>query len=434
MISKLIPFALLLLQGAISCSAETTAQLDNIVIQLRSQSDSNNSDVLGEVRRRTNRFLNDYFGAYYANAGPIGFFDEARVTGNSFGIQGGAGSFINTIEFDGVLAFHSEPVPTPEFIENLLANAFKGLNLDLYIENLLSSDDPFLSQLTHVFIEMGNGEPVTQKSLGVSDQDDFKTYQVVEQSSLEKWAEIAIYATAGVVGAIVVLTLFCLCRCWCGKAQVQDEADVINVSKIEFPTLVPEPPKPQSQRLKSTNYSYGGRRVRSGANSGKRDRSTSPSRSIVSQDSSLFTYNPAGMSRDEGTLSLGSVSNINIETPNFDLKAWQKQNVISSVTPAPFGHDISAIEEKDHLSVMEEGDEGALRTRGSQRLQNKARSSSRRYSRNRYAPSTIPETRGRDSSSEGSNSSSSDVINDLKNLSLQIEEHRRSRTTPNYHL
>jgi hypothetical protein len=433
MIGKIIPFALLVLHGAISCSAEVTAQLDTIVIQLRSQSDSNNSDVLGEVRHRTNRFLNNYFGAYYANTEPSGYFDEARVTGNSFGVQGGAGSFINTIKIDGVLAFNSEPVPTPEFIENLLSNAFKGLNLDLYIEHLVSSDDPFLTQLTHAFIEM-DGQPITEKSLGESNQVDFKTYKVVEQSSLENWAEIAIYASAGVVGAVVVLCLFCLCRCWFGTAQVQDEMDIINVSKIEFPTPIPDPPKPRSQRLKSTNY--GGRRIKSRANSGtsRRDRSLSPSRSMISQDSSVFTYNPTGISRDVATLSLSSVSNIHIGTPNFDVEAWQKQNVISSATPAPFGNDISVIEQRDYLSVMEEGDEGALKIRGSQRLK-KNRPSSRRYSRNGYAPSTIPETRGRNSSSEESNSSSSDVINDLKNLSLQIENHRRSKTTTtNYHV
>lgn len=429
MIGKIIPFALLVLQGAISCSAEITAKLDTIVIQLRSQSDSDNSEVLDQVLQRTNRFLNDYFGAYYANTEASGYFDEARVTGNSFGIQGGAGSFINTIEFDGVLAFNWEPVPSPEFIENLLVNAFKGLNLDLYIEHLISSNDPFVSQLTHAFIEIA-GQPVTQASVGEGN-DDFNTAEMQDQPGMENWAEIAIYATAGVVGALVVLTLFCLCRCWCGKAQVQDDVDVINVSKIEFPTPIMEAPKPQSQRLKST--SYGGRTSRSGARSNGRNRTPSPSRSTISQDSSLFTYNTTGISRDVATLSLGSVSNFNIETQNFDLEAWQKQNIISSAA-APFGHDISVIEKRDQLSVMEEGDDGALRTRGSQRLQ-KSRPSSRQYSRKGYAPSTIPETRGRDSSSceESKNSSSSDVINDLKNLSLQIEKHRRSKTTTKYH-
>ena len=125
------------------------------------------------------------------------------------------------------------------------------------------------------------------------------------------------------------------------------------------------------------------------------------------------------------------MANIHIDNRNFDLEAWQKQNTISSVTPAPFGHDISAIAEpKDHLSVMEEGDEGSLRTRGSQRLP-KHRSSSRQ-ARKSGTPSIIQESRGRDSSTDDSNSNQSDVINDLKNLSLQIEQHRRSKTKANY--
>jgi hypothetical protein len=149
----------------------------------------------------------------------------------------------------------------------------------------------------------------------------------------------------------------------------------------------------------------------------------------------------------KASFSLGSISKLSIDMPSIDLEAWQRQNTISPVAPAPFGNDISAIEQKDRdLSLIEEGDEEAFPPlRGKEPNQYLSRKSlsalevrnSRSHkapSRTSNRPSKIFETsiRGSDySTEEGSGmmdtQSSSDVINDLRNLSLQFDKHRSSR-------
>ena len=418
MISKLLTFTLLFLTQQLVCSASSHVKLDTVVIQLRSESDSHNSALLKEVLHMTTRFLDDYFAAYYVHLEPSGYFEEAQLQANSFGIQGGDKSYINTIEFDGVLLFNSTSTPPVPFIKNLLTNAFTGMNLQIYLEKLLSSQDTFLSHLTEAYIEI-DGAPVTSDILQNPAVQNAVSHKARHGLDLQQWTEIAIYATAGVVGALFVLAFFCLCRCCCGKRQVQDEGNAITIKKIEIPTPTGrlEAPQPQSRRNRPRQSSQ------------RHGRSHSPEKSVASHDSSLFTYNPVGVSRDIGTLSLGSISNFNIETPNFDLEAWQQKNTISSFTPAPFGQDISAIED---------GDSSVLRARGSQPTKKKSsfsleqrHSDYRQYAQMTYNTSTIRETSGRESSLEEGNSTSSNVINDLKNLSLQIDKHR-SKVVPFY--
>lgn len=399
-----------------------TVPLDTIVVQLRSEAGSENKELLNELLQLTNNFINDYFGTYYAKTEPKDYFEEARITANSYGVQGVSRSFISTVEFDGVLAFNVEPVPSTDLIRDLLTNAFKGHNLEFFLKSLMSSNDPFLGNLTHAFIEV-NEIPISTTGLGTENDQESSD----EGIQLQQWAEIAIYVACGIVGALVLIAFFCLCRCLFGKGQVQDAGDIIKIKDIEFPSPVNDSDKVRRHDAKAGNSKA--RRSQKPV-----DRSLSPMRSIVSQDSSMFTYNPTGMSRDLATLSLGSVSNINISNTNFDLEAWQRPNIISSRAPAPFGHDISAIEQRDHLSLIEEEDESVLQTRGSQRQSKKKKissldkrsSASLQYSKKTYSRN-LPQPYTRESSTEESFSSSSDVINDLKNLSLQIDRHRGSK-------
>ena len=118
------------------------------------------------------------------------------------------------------------------------------------------------------------------------------------------------------------------------------------------------------------------------------------------------------MSFDASTLSTHT------ETTNpLDLASWQQRNTINSRF-APFGHDISAIEmlndNKKDLSLIEEGDEsGATPVKPFEEYLSKDYLSKRdrNYQRSVSNNSYLSEQ-------------SSDVINDLNNLSQQINRHR----------
>jgi hypothetical protein len=175
---------------------------------------------------------------------------------------------------------------------------------------------------------------------------------------LNDWSEIVIYTTAGVVGALSIMALFCAVRCICAKRRrhVKDDIEPAKLKSIEIPTGLTQAQPRQAYIPKHS------RPLRKGNTHNffnSRDRSPSPVRSIASQDSSKFTYNPTGISMmsKASLFSMGSLSNIDMQSVNL-LEAWQQNDVISSLAPAPFGHGISAIEQKDRdLSLNEEGGE-----------------------------------------------------------------------------
>jgi hypothetical protein len=183
----------------------------------------------------------------------------------------------------------------------------------------------------------------------------------------------------------------------------------------------------------------------------REERSPSPVRSITSQDSSIFTYNPKSCkSFDSKTFGSFLTGNTGIDTGvEMDVEAWQQRSTVQKDTSI-FGHDISAIENKKDLSLIEEGSEGDDNTPDKRReSQNNKPNAKRALTRNSLADFERAErqltlTRKRSSSSSSSSRKSSsssqrkkssipidlegdaaDVINDLKDLSSQIDRYRR---------
>jgi hypothetical protein len=442
MLARVIfPLAIVLLNSVQSLAA--SVELETVVMQLRSKVNTDSDELLSKMLEFTAGYMDDYFGAYYINTQPENYFSYAGLDVNSFGIHGVTGSFITTLEFDGVLFFDSDPAPSQDFIKSLLENAFQGMNFQLFLDGILASDSQFLTELTHIIIDIG-GTTLTEKDLESSGDATPEDEPSSSTWDLNDWSEIATYATAGVVGALLIMALFCALRCMlCSKRkrQVEDDIEPVKLKSIEIPTSAAQfqlkqayiPKHSRPFRKSNTEHFYN-----------SRDRSPSPVRSIASQDSSKFTYNPAGtsMMSKASLFSVGSVSS-NIDMQSVDLEAWQRNDAISSLAPSPFGHDISAIEQKDRdLSLIEEGDEEDPRT--VERRQNISRKARTEFEARKFRsglPTRSSHRRGKptpktsrviDYSTEESSTvdtdSSSDVINDLRNLSRQIETHRRSNS------
>lgn len=459
MFAKLISFALLFVYSSSTVNA-ATVEMGSIVMQLRSSVDGNDSDVISEMLVTTTSYLNHYFDAYYQSTEPQdNYFSNAALSVKSFGIHGGQeSSYITTLEFEGVVFFNSDPAPSQAFTLTLLSNAFQGLNQKIFLDDVINSDNQFLNELTYMVIEI-NDFAVAENNLVEGTEDAAAPEGDAEDEEEEEenwydadWVEYAIFAAAGVGGTLVMLCLFFLCRrCCCGCKKYQQEFDEdgefpgnkvmdeeAGANNFQRRIMSRQPPRNETELQLAPTYSSGH----------SRSRSPSPERSLSSQDSSKFTYNPSGMSMSKDGLSLGSISNIQSEMPSFDAEAWQNKNTISPITPAPFGHDISAIDDQNQtkdLSLIDEGDdsEDSYQERSAkQHKQNLYRHSvdvlEVRPSRSQPQPVipkrgySQPNNRGiLDFSNDDSNSykseSSSDVINDLKNLSAQIDRHRRAK-------
>jgi hypothetical protein len=180
--------------------------------------------------------------------------------------------------------------------------------------------------------------------------------------------------------------------------------------------------------------------------------SPSPVHSICSQESSKFTYNPRSLYTSTSSLSALTMdtktihshfSTLNVDVENgIDMEAWTRQSTISPMTPAPFGNDISAIDlnAKDLSLIMEGTDEentpassksgrSSLTTAALQSLNNKLLNVDWNRSMGGRQHDDSLNT-DEEEGYEVSASDTSDVINDLKNLSLQIERHRGDAKVP----
>ena len=470
-------------------------ELPTLIMQLRSTIDTSNSQLLSEMLTLTTQYLDSYFGAYYSNVQPVDYFSHTALSVNSFGIHGVEGSYITTLEFDGMLLFSSEPLPSQEFVTTLLANAFQHLNQEMYLTTLLTSKNEFLTSLTHVIIEVDDST-VTEENM-----DERKKAAGDDKDWLEgEWLIMVVYGTAGLAGAVLLVCLVLVCRCLICKDRRQvDEIGYDDRAGGTIPNkLFVEPPRANQNQKSSRNHKNKPETPMSVADADmyttveaptrSGSRSPSPARSIASQDSSKFTYNHNPMNMSKG--SLASMSNLQIDMPSMELDPWQNSDTISPITPAPFGNDISAIEHQDKekdLSLIEEGDDedsfgasaiaaavaarknrfrkaldssqssgyGSRTGLGSSSLE--VRNSRSRNTKTTSNSTTLPshlslssvaamsyprstnhmhgsmlgpsnESFSQEDSKSIVSDSSSDVINDLRNLSLQIDRHRRGRS------
>jgi hypothetical protein len=293
----------------------------------------------------------------------------------------------------------------------------------------------------------------------------------------EQWATIAIFVAAGVVG---VLLLVGCCFYFGGSKTViiDDEDDDLG----DEPIKVLELPVKQSRnfRVPGSSSTPISQSNTEGSDSDSLDEQMgcsppSPERSLASQDSSKFTYSNNNHSSNLNTsrCSLGSFSKFSMDMQaSIDLGGSMHQsnyrpNTISHGTGVPpFGQDISAIEKHHHLSLIQEEDDdeemghhhlARARKNGSSRpcrIDHQFVSSRRSFRANAYEErppkntsrsrnhGQVPSSSRRFSfgrRNEGLDTSetsidmdtcSSDVIADLRNLSIQIEKQRKSRRAP----
>ncbi|KAG7354813.1 hypothetical protein IV203_004169 [Nitzschia inconspicua] len=384
-----------------------------------------------------------------------------------------SGPFVDTLlrnAFQG----HNEKI----YLNNLLSTS--------------NSNSNFLHHMTHIIIEI-NGLTVAETEIS-RNNDDPSTGQDVNSNTTgftspfvpdaqedngqwpidEKWMKITIFLFAGVVGTLLLIGCCCFVRClFCHNSRnvvVDEEEDILGEEPIKILALPVKrcntTPTSQSNTEESDSCSLDEQMGCS---------PPSPVHSLASQDSSMFTYSNNNHTSKLNTsrISLGSFSKFSMDMQaSIDLggathqSSYRPNTITNGTTVPPFGHDISAIENYRDLSLIQEEDDdeemghhhlerarsksgGRASRKDHQYISSTRRSIGHRVyngrhskssSRSRHCQATSSSHRfsfGRRhedfdtlESSIDLDASSSDVIADLRNLSLQIEKQRKGRRAP----
>jgi len=391
-------------------------------------------------------------------------------------------------------------VPTSDVVYEIVNRAFQDENT-FFLELLTTSESALLREITFAIVTV-NDQVVAQAG-SIDDENSNSTASEGGEDAdegtggLQDWMIIVI-AIAGVCGCIVLAFVIWACRMSKEDAAVAQQLN-------QYPANAKRGKSTSRTASASRDYASsaggnsrnGGRRhegvvvittsTTDGGESGNGNGSSrhsgggsptttlSPLHSITSQASSVFTYNPTSKGSHGGgntggaTGCTGSTKSFfgnsfctNNSTVEMDVEAWRRgstlnqndagvggslPNVATGPTVIPFGHDISAIDHKRDLSLIEEGEDESALTPQSHSTNGSKRSRNSRGSRNSYSGANKPKSLlndlqprrlsqqavsdldRHDRASRGSKidlkGSASEVIDDLNDLSAQIDDYRR---------
>jgi hypothetical protein len=459
-------------------ASASTIDLGKIVMKLKSnnniQEDEEDTTLLQtEVLSTVSHYMNDYFSAYYISTQQEDYFSYATMTVKALSTTD---KITTAMEFGGMLTFQDDLAPSHTFIDILTVNAFEGFNLDFFIETLLQSSNDFLSNLSHILIEVRD-DAVTEKILIPKENETVyreptqQLQQRQEEEDLTGWAAVLVYGMAIVCGIMSSIGCYCLLKCCFNPAE---EEDKIHVRSIQVPPSAQNSitkQLPKKMKKKSTQ------RRSEEAPTQQQDsyciQPLSPTLSTESQDSSKFTYNASDMSLISSNLAgMSMMSNASVVLGNYsramgmaddddEIKSpyvYSKSSFPkSSSSTVTFGdsttqNTISTIcnrYNESALDLIEEGDEENEFVRQSYKTKQKNSSNSLQVRISKYGSrqqSRKPSFRSpniykqrynsggdrRDYSTDPDSSISpashgTDVVDDLNNLSMQIKMFRNGR-------
>jgi hypothetical protein len=406
-----------------------------------------------QVITQTQFFLNDAFSAIYKDTDYQFSHTSLSVTTYSIDDAAAAGkakkngdlSYIATMDLAGTIFFGD--APPQEQVSTVISAAFQQQN-QLFLQSLVMSTDPFLQDINYAIVR------VVKKS-GNTDQANNATEA---SSDLDSWM-LAIIVGAGTFIVVFFCCLLFVCFTPLSELQPDIEQQGSHSGKHTI--------KPIDTKDTMDNASEDGNEFWEGEDPERpTPTSLSPARSMMSQDSSRFTYNPKSGRSNESDTGGGFLSG---PSDSLEIEAWEQEGTINRSTNMPFGHDISAIEKNKDLSLIEEGDfedvtpqkpetgvitlqqqkfKGQYLSRqavfetdhrrggrgtgtGASSQQRPAGGSrgSNSNSSNQGASSSLSESRPPKVSIKSNNNNTSavnDVIDDLNDLSAQFDKHRGS--------
>ena len=311
--------------------AQNVADLGILQLQFYSTSPFNeDNNILAETIRITTDFLDVHFAQNFEKTVGEDFFSHVELAVVTFDVQ--IGSAVS-IDLEGSVFFQGLPLPGEPFLTSLLSDTFKGDSRLEYVNALQIATFPFLRDISYLVIGMNNNLIANEDvaALGKAKVDSTKK---TKRNRLT-FAEIAIIAGT-CTGFVAVVILSSLLIMMSREGKKIQETNTTEKSRGRDMIVV--------TRTHSKGSSYTETEV--GAS-----RSVSPLRSVLSQDSSVFTYNPGSKANSKKAPS--TFSNDHSDgSMALDVEAWAQ---VSSNSQADI--DISAIElDKKDLSLIQEGD------------------------------------------------------------------------------
>ena len=218
---------------------------------------------------------------------------------------------------------------------------------------------PFLSNLTYVAVRV-DGDVVNEQITDTSNNSDIDTAK--NDPALDVWM-IALIGGFGAFLLVLCAVVACICC-----IPLEDDATVkANLQKNQLTQHGTNPTRSASQMEDNIPID-------------EIDKSPSEVKSIGSQDSSLFTYNPKSVRSFDSKKSYNSYFTYGTQGVEMDVAAWQtttSSNIVPddyatstgasiSANQISFGQDISAIEaKKGDLSLIQEDEENESTIAGS---------------------------------------------------------------------
>lgn len=386
--------------------ATLTAAEDNVAVtygmirmKMRSRSPSSRNEFLFAVLSQTGRFLDEILAAEFV--GTSYEFSYSNLAVNRAEVTAEDETYDAEVDLLATAVFATNSTPPATELRQVVERSFDESNTR-YLQLLTTSQNAYLNDLTFALVTV-DGVVVAETDDALVDDNDADSAQeepTKPQGSsilLQPWM-IATIAVGGTLLLVVVVCFVCVC--------------CTPVNDHHLPTV-----KPSVQTQEDTDSDEDGRRS---------PRSPSPLASIGSQDSSAFTYNPPSKGSVENVLRgfFGGPASANSfgSQAEVDVEAWQRGSTVSGNTTLPFGHDISAIENKRDLSLIEEGDEEATPPIRYDKDSRSSRASSSRLSQSALQQMERAERRERQRINL--NGSARAVIDDLNDLSAQIDDYR----------
>lgn len=334
-----------------------------INLQMRSLAETTAQELLFSILSQTTTFLEmalkeKFKSSQYEFTHVTLSVDEFSLDESSNG-----GKYDAECRLQGIAMFEAGSSPRSDVaVKQVVRRALDEENT-LFLQALRSSDNPFLQDILFAVVTTEDGDPSFGRppnaTEGNPSEPDSSTFVPAP------WM-IALMVTAGVGMLMILSCLVWYCYKSCQNARLHDAA----VEKM------------RTASHSSASSSEGGE-----AKYRKRSPSIpSPLQSIMSQDSSKFTFNPNSRSTksvpppnemvddneddggEESTSSKHSISFFgvsfytNSSNVDVDVDAWRKGSTVANTSNSnsslPFGQDISAIEmhSKRDLSLIEEGE------------------------------------------------------------------------------
>lgn len=418
-IMKITKVAYLLILYPLVGLALESRRLGDLEMRIRSRSNGNKDAILLDILTVTVSFLDERFKHRYSQSDNIQF-DKVSLSAVSYDLDEVNGGYLAILLLRGNAFFQKNRAPGQREVLTYASSFFQEDN-QVFLDHLMRKNNKFLSEISYAIVRV-DGDVVAENDKHSSIESNTSPTTKEKMISMEMWI---IGVVAGLVGFVTVslICLVCICCCQTVEVDVRDKPVAQDVVVRNAPTR---------PTLDDDSYQ-------------QRDNPPSPLRSITSQDSSVFTFNPLSCKSFESkTLNSFLTTNTGVD---IDVEAWQQGSKVPKDTSI-FGHDISVIDNKKDLSLIEEGNEGDDMTpakisenqmrifRESRPLTQNALEDLDRADRRAHRKNSRSSTSSARSSSASANSwrqthsahlddEAADVIDDLNDLSYQIDQYRR---------